>query len=88
MKKIEFEHEGDKYEVACNYTSNKLGFKHSAYLYKNIHEKVCDGVHIQYYNRTWERYTYESVISKVLYKSNIFTDDEIRSILDKNLSFN
>lgn len=83
MKKFEFEHNGDKYEIACNYTSNKEGFKHSAYLYKNIHEKVCNGVNTQYYNRTWERYPYESVISKILSKSKLFTDSERVALLEK-----
>jgi hypothetical protein len=54
------------YSVVCDYKSTRNGFKHIATLLKNgqaIYDtKVC------YLNRTWERYTYESVMLVIIDK--------------------
>jgi len=54
----------DKYTVVCETKNTKQGFKHEATLLHNGYEKhkakVC------YLNRTWERFTYETVLLRVI----------------------
>jgi hypothetical protein len=58
----------------CSYDS-KEGFNHKGELYKIIRvdifgEEILEAEkNIKYYNRTWERFTFESVILKVLKKA-------------------
>src|SRR3990167_6605642 len=63
-------------EAVCEWKKTRNGFKHTATLLLNGIEqkevKVC------YLNRTWERYTYESVLYKLMEKSkDILSGDEI-----------
>ena len=44
--------------------SNHCGFKHIATLIYGYSERLKTS--IQYYNRTWERFTYESIINKII----------------------
>lgn len=54
-------------QVVCQAESTRYGFRHLATLLRNGSEvskaKAC------YYNRTWERYTYESVLKGLLNKA-------------------
>ena len=54
------------YSVVCNWSRTGYGFRHVATLIKNGQEvgtaKAC------YYNRTWERYEYETVLKAVVSK--------------------
>ena len=56
----------DIYSVVCDTKETRSGFKHIATLRKNglnIYEtKIC------YLNRTWERFTYESILLKIVDK--------------------
>ncbi len=73
-----------EYDIICESKPTRVAFKHVAHLLVNGHE--IDEVKICYINRTWERYTFESVISKLLYK-NIKTlsisENKIKKLLDK-----
>ena len=66
-------------EVRCSCGSSRTGFAHNAYVYHKGN-KVCEA-RINYYNRTWESYTFQSVLSKVLEKSELYTDEEIKKIV-------
>lgn len=70
----------DKIEIICNWKNTRNGFKHTATLLLDGREyttaKCC------YLNRTWERYEYESVISEVLSKSKLVSDEEREAIKD------
>lgn len=63
-------------EVICEWKKTRNGFKHTASLMRNgrnIEEVKCN-----YLNRTWERYTYESVLQKLLGKTKqLLTPREI-----------
>jgi hypothetical protein len=52
------------YNVVCNWQNTRYGFRHLATLHKAGFEiakaKVC------YYNRTWERFEYESILNKII----------------------
>jgi len=65
------------YSIACNTANTRNGFKHVATLHKNGYEvsktKVC------YINRTWERFTYETVLNKMI--KLYFTDEELKKYL-------
>ena len=52
------------YKVVCSYKSNRTGFKHTANLFISCYklaETSC-----QYYNRTWESYTFQTVILQAI----------------------
>jgi hypothetical protein len=61
-----------KYNVVCDTKDTRSGFKHIAILHRNgfsiSKTKIC------YLNRTWERFTYESVLRKII--DNYFSDNE------------
>lgn len=58
-------------EIICQSEGTRYGFRHLASLMVNGHEiekdKAC------YYNRTWERFQFETVIRSVLEKTNAIT---------------
>ena len=54
----------DEYEVVCVSEGTRYGFRHLATLLKNGNE--IDKAKICYYNRTWERYEFESVMKKII----------------------
>lgn len=61
------------YTIVCNTQNTRYGFRHLASLcekgYNNIgNTKIC------YYNRTWERFRYESVLRDLIDKN--FKGDE------------
>jgi hypothetical protein len=58
----------------------KEGFKHLAILTDNFNEPIKAS--INYINRTWERFEYESVIIKVLEKKG-FRNGQIEVIMNK-----
>ena len=70
----------NEFEIFCRSENTKYGFRHLAELRENgrLHTKAkaC------YYNRTWERFEYESVISDLLSKAKIMTQDEKIKCLD------
>jgi len=69
----------DEYEIHCFARRNKHGFTHRAIVWLG-EEKIAE-VKCQYYNRTWERFEFESVISNVLRKAGK-THEHIKEILD------
>lgn len=56
----------DEYTVVCEYQKRRGGFKHVAVLLKNGDE--IDRTKCLYVNRTWERFTYQSVLCKIIDK--------------------
>ena len=73
-----------EYNVVCNWQNTRYGFRHLATLHKNGFEvakaKAC------YYNRTWERFEYESVLNKII--DDNFAGNEKTKFLDiiKNIN--
>ena len=62
----------NNYNVVCNWKNTRNGFKHTANLCKNgfsIYETT-----ICYFNRTWERFEYETILLEVI--DNYFENDE------------
>jgi hypothetical protein len=64
----------DRITIVCEFKNTRNGFKHVAHLFLGDAEveetKVC------YLNRTWESYAYQSVIHRLIEKSQMLTDDE------------
>ena len=50
----------NEYVFINNFVSNRSGFRHETRLFKNDYE--IGKYSCQYYNRTWESYTYQSVM--------------------------
>jgi len=68
----------EKFNIVCNTADTKSGFKHVATLHRNgfsiASTKIC------YYNRTWERFTYESILNKII--ADNFEGTEKQKYLD------
>ena len=56
---------GNEYTFINNSRGNRSGFVHETKLYKN--NALIGQNKVQYYNRTWECYTYQSVMKGVVY---------------------
>jgi len=64
----------EKYSVVCDTKSTRNGFKHIASLFRN--GISIDDTKICYLNRTYEYFTYESVLVKIVTKKFTGTDKE------------
>jgi hypothetical protein len=58
--------------VVCDSTSSRSGFNHIATLFVNGQER--ESVKIHYINRTWESYTFESVLKKLADETTSLND--------------
>lgn len=70
------------YQIVCEWKKTRIAFKHEATLFKDGQE--IDNAKICYQNRTWESYEYESVIEKLLEKTNELTKEEKNKFLSQN----
>lgn len=57
----------DNAEIVCEWVKTRYGFRHDAKLYVN--GQFVEKAKACYYNRTWESFEYESVISDLLHKT-------------------
>ena len=79
----------DTIEIVCEWKKTRIAFKHEATLVVNGVGR--DTVKINYLNRTWEQYEYQSVIHKLLDKTANLTKEEkelIRKKLDGTDGYN
>lgn len=70
-----------KFDFKCNSRSNRSWFVHEGELYFNweFYPEVTEK--IQYYNRTRERFTYESLLKNLVYD---FLNNKDRNFIEKN----
>lgn len=68
-------------EIVCRSEGTRYGFRHLANLLYNGYErgnnKVC------YYNRTWERYEFQTVLRGAIEKCELLTPREKKAALLK-----
>jgi hypothetical protein len=64
----------EEIQVVCESKPTRTAFKHVATLMKNGYQ--IDETKICYENRTWERYTFENVLQKLLDKTKALTEEE------------
>lgn len=57
---------GNTYVINCYGQDTSYGFRHVAFLKRNGYEEQL--AKATYYNRTWERFTYETVLEKAIEK--------------------
>lgn len=69
------------YSIVCDSIGNRSGFKHEATLTRNGEQ--IDSTKVQYYNRTWERYEFQTVICNLLVVTTELTDKEKRRFKNK-----
>jgi hypothetical protein len=67
--------------IICEWKKTRMAFKHTAIL--KVHGVCFDETKICYQNRTWERFEFESVIEKLLDKTNYLLPDERKAFMDK-----
>ena len=70
----------DTLSITCEWKKTRTAFKHEAVLLQNGRE--IDRVKICYINRTWERYDFESVMQKLLDRTNLLTPEEKKAFID------
>lgn len=63
-----------KISIACESSSTRNGFKHEAVLLLNGRE--MDRAKCNYINRTWEQFTYQSVLNKLVEKTDMLDEKE------------
>lgn len=81
----------DGYYILCEYKKTRQAFKHTAKLIREASgtgedyqpEEILDECKICYLNRTWERYEYESVLSKMLDRIEWITPEEKKTVLER-----
>ena len=61
-------------EIVCDSVGTRYGFRHDARLFINGYEK--EKAKCCYYNRTWERFTFESVVLKLIEQTDLLTEAE------------
>jgi len=61
-------------EIVCDSVGTRYGFRHDARLFVNGYEK--EKAKCCYYNRTWERFAFESVVLKLLEQTELLTESE------------
>ena len=71
----------DNYSIVCKWIKTSYGFKHEAEL-KDQYFQTIEKSKVTYYNRTWECFEYESVISQLLKKSKLFTENDRKNLLE------
>lgn len=59
---------GVKFTLICETWNTRTSWGHEVILYKNDTYKV-GRVKVRYYNRTWERYIYQSAIKSVIFNA-------------------
>lgn len=64
----------DKITVVARYGDSRDGFNHFADLY--INGNLVDSAKVHYINRTWESYEFESVLEKLINKTNYLSKEE------------
>lgn len=77
MKKFKV---NDRIEIGCEYKKSRNGFRHIATLYTD--GKVADKTSESYLNRTWESYEYQTVMQKLIKKTDALTEDERKIAMD------
>lgn len=70
----------DELSIECWTTKTRAGTREHALLKKN-NEEVEHGSDF-WSNRPWYRFTYENAISECLRKSDLFTKEQIKNIID------
>ena len=77
-----FEIEGAKIRIDCDYWESRLNWGHKAPLF--VHGvKTGPTKYTTYYNRTWERWTFESVLSRLLDRTKDLTDGQKKQFVEK-----
>lgn len=64
MKLINITIDGLDFEFICEPSSTRTGFKHTCDVFINNHQQATAACY--YYNRTWERYDFQTVCIKVI----------------------
>lgn len=85
MQTIIFTINNQKYTINLDWRSTRNGFAHDSYLlkqssgYEELYFQLGKKQSCFYINRTWESYTYQSVIRKLIYAS--FDESTAKAIM-------
>lgn len=68
------------YTFICRWRSNRSGFVHEVELF-NINDYCLSTAKAQYYNRTWERYEYQSCMQSAVQNAMDNRKEEIKEYI-------
>ena len=67
-------------QISARFEDTRSGFRHIAILYVDGQE--VDRTKVTYQNRTWEAYEFESVMRKLLEKTDVVTENQKKKFLE------
>lgn len=85
MNTFKREINGKSFTILCDYWGTRNSWGHEAALY--VDSKKIKSYKIRYYNRTWERYTFQSVINACIYSALKELKEELKVIYKKEKGF-
>jgi len=68
-------------QIIAEWDNTRNGFKHTAYLM--INGRQVDEAKVNYLNRTWESYEFETVIKKLLNQNENISETEKKEFLER-----
>ena len=69
--------------ITCRYENTRTGFRHVADLTTSTFGPIRDTAKATYQNRTWESFTYETVLLALLHKTDALTARQKNGICKK-----
>lgn len=83
MKKLTLNINNDEFTFVNNSESTRYGFRHTCVMFINDYHRAT--IYHPYYNRTWESYTYQTVMIEAVQEvmSEIY-ENELQDYKEKN----
>lgn len=76
---------GKSFTILCNYWGTRNSWGHEATLY--VDSQKIKSYKIRYYNRTWESYTFQSVINACIYNTLKELEENLKALFKKERGF-
>lgn len=85
MSTFKREINGKNFTILCDYWGTRNSWGHEAALY--VDSKKIKSYKIRYYNRTWEAYTFQSVINSCIYSVIKELTEELKAMYKAERGF-
>ncbi len=85
MSTFKREINGKNFTIFCDYWETRNSWGHEAALY--VDSKKIKSYKIRYYNRTWERYTFQSIINACIYSVLEELKEELKALYKEDKGF-
>lgn len=85
MDTLKKEINGKSFTILCDYWETRNSWGHKAELYEDFNK--IKSYKVRYYNRTWERYTFQSVIKACIYSALEELKEELKALYKEDKGF-